>query len=143
MIKVKTLNLDQLTYEFGEVFGEKLQRKEDISRIIELGFKSENFEAIEKMAFIGKYLDGLFNIIKRGESGIDEQVFKSYVEEYSINLEKFKNELEKLLQFASDFIQDIFRKKYLMLNQEGVQNLTALIHDFNYFKIYLNDKKRS
>ncbi|HEX2983473.1 MAG TPA: hypothetical protein VHO28_08015, partial [Ignavibacteriales bacterium] len=106
-------------------------------------FKSENFEAIEKMAFIGKYLDGLFNIIKRGESGIDEQVFKSYVEEYSINLEKFRHELEKLLQFASDFIQDIFNKKYLVLDQEGVQNLTALIHDFNYLKIYLNDKKRS
>jgi hypothetical protein len=137
------LNLDQLVYEFGEIFGEKLQRKEDISRILELGFKSENFETIEKMAFTGKYLDGLFNIIKRGESGIDEEVFKSYVEEYTVNLEKFRNELEALLNYASDFIQDIFRKKYLVLSQEGVQNLTALIHDFNYLKIYLNDKKRN
>lgn len=119
----------------------KLKMKEDLERVIDLCINSNNGRVLDEIAFTAKYLQGLFGIIQRGESSIDDEVLGRYMKEYSENIEKVKGNLSVILESASSFIRNIFQQKYFSMTQESVSNLNKLCYDLGWYKMYQNDQK--
>jgi hypothetical protein len=125
-------------YEFSD---QKLKQKEDLERLIDLSFENNNFELLEKITFIAKYLQGLFGIIQRRDNVIDEEIFNKYSKEYSENIALLKNYIGDLLILSSDFYKIIFNNKYFSLTQDSIKNLNELCYDLSWVKMYLNKLK--
>ena len=119
----------------------KLKMKDDLLRIIDLSIKSQNLSVLDETAFKAKYLQGLFGIIQRGESSIDEEVFRRYMAEYTQNIEEIKKNLGGIIEGAGSFIRNILEEKYFSMTHESVSNLNKLIYDLGWYKMYLNDLK--
>lgn len=132
---------ENIIAELDDYSKESLKRKEDLERIIELGIKHNKIAVLEDTAFTGKYLYGLFSIIRRGENAVDEAVLQKYMQEFTENVEKLKAGLKELIEPASSFFKNIFHDKYFSLTQESMINLNDLCSDLNYLKMYLNDRK--
>jgi hypothetical protein len=122
---------------------QKLKQKEDLERLIEISYNNNNFNLLEKTAFIAKYLQGLFNIIQRGDKIIDDEIFARYSKEYSENIELLKKYLKDLLKSSSDFYKKIFEEKYFSLTQNAISNLNELCYDLSWIKMYINEKGSS
>lgn len=119
---------------------QKLKQKEDLERLIEISNKNNNFKLLEKTAFTAKYLQGLFNIIQRGDKIIDEEIFAKYTKEYSENIEQIKIYIKNILKDGSNFYKKIFEEKYFELTQISISNLNELCYDLSWVKMYINEK---
>ncbi len=133
-ISAKEMSLE--VYNFSN---KKLKQKDDLDRLIEISISSDKFHLLEKAAFTAKYLQGLFNIIQRGDKIIDEEIFKKYTLEYSDNLESIKNNLKDLLSGSGEFYKKIFEEKYFSLTQTSISNFNNLCYDLSWLKMYLNE----
>jgi hypothetical protein len=122
---------------------QKLKQKEDLERLIEISYNNNNFSLLEKTAFIAKYLQGLFNIIQRGDKIINEEIFARYSKEFSDNTELLKKHLKDLLKNSSDFYKKIFEEKYFSLTQVSISNLNELCFDLSWLKMYINENGTS
>jgi len=116
----------------------KLKLKDDLERLIDLSISKNKFELLEKTAFTAKYLQGLFTIIQRSNSIVDEAVFNRYKKEYAENIGKLRNNLQELLIGSSEFYIKIFSEKFLGMTQISISNLTELCSDLAWLKMYLN-----
>jgi len=116
----------------------KLKLKDDLERLIDLSISNNKFELLEKTAFTAKYLQGLFTIIQRSNSIVDEAVFNRYKKEYAENIGKLRNNLQELLIGSSEFYIKIFSEKFLGMTQVSISNLTELCSDLAWLKMYLN-----
>ncbi len=123
-------------------FPHEIMCGEDIGRIIELSFQFSMQEDLERLAFSGKYSNGILNVIKKGGSTFEEEYFVKIKKEYAQSLDSVKDALKPFLEKMSDFVKDIFTEKYFTLSQPSMKNLSDLCSDLNYLKIYLNDLKR-
>lgn len=119
----------------------KLKMKDDLLRIIDISIKENKILLLEDTAFKARYLQGLFGIIQRGESSIDEEVFRRYMAEYMENVEEVKKNLAGIIEKAAGFYRSIFEEKYFAMTQESISNLNRLIYDLGWLKMYLNDRK--
>lgn len=119
----------------------RLKMKDDLQRIIELSMKNGRASLLDETAFKAKYLQGLFAIIQRGESSIDEEVFRRYMAEYVENVEAVKKNLALIIEDSGSFYKNIFEEKYFSMTQESISNLNKLIYDLGWYKMYLNDRK--
>lgn len=133
-----------MNYNFEKFFAlykDTLSNQEDMERIISLAIKSNKIDNLLQMAFYGKFLNGLLGIVKRKEESINESVFNRYVEEYAQAFSKFKQNFQDIISEGSDFIKNIYQKKYFDLEKNCVSNLASLTKDFSYLKEFLNDSK--
>jgi hypothetical protein len=119
----------------------KLKKKEDLERLLEISINNNKGEILEETAFIAKYLQGLFGIIQKGETAVDDEVLNKYVKEYTENIEKLKDKIRLLLQDSSSFFKNIFEEKYFTLTQDSINNLNDLCYDLSWIKMFLNDQK--
>ncbi|MGE5352501.1 MAG: hypothetical protein ACM3P0_10480 [Acidobacteriota bacterium] len=119
----------------------RLKMKDDLKRVIELSIQSNKTSVLDETAFKAKYLQGLFGIIQRGESSIDEEVFRRYMAEYTENIEEVKKNLALIIEASGNFYKNIFEEKYFSMTQDGISNLNKLIYDLGWYKMYLNDRK--
>lgn len=132
----------QLVSELEDFSGGKLKRKDDLERIIEISQKNKKTALLDDIAFTAKFVQGLFSIIQRGESVIDEVILERYIKEYSENLEKIKNKLKEIIGEGNSFFRGIFEEKYFSLTQGSLSNLNELCYDLSWYKTYLNEKSR-
>ncbi|MCX6151523.1 MAG: hypothetical protein NTX22_13410 [Ignavibacteriales bacterium] len=140
---IKNPEITNPTEFFGEVekfSNSKLKQKEDLVRLIEISFKNNKIDLLEKAAFTAKYLQGLFNIIQRGDSAVNKEIFEKYSKEYSENVEQLKNNLKELLKDGSEFYKKIFEEKYFALTHTSISSLNDLCYDLSWVKMYLNTK---
>lgn len=119
----------------------RLKMKDDLVRIIDISIKNGKISLLDETAFKAKYLQGLFGIIQRGESSIDEEVLRRYMAEYTENIEAVKKNLADIIEGAAGFFKNIFVDKYFAMTQESLSNLNRLIYDLGWYKMYLNDRK--
>ncbi|MGE5496550.1 MAG: hypothetical protein ACM3Q2_00645 [Syntrophothermus sp.] len=119
----------------------RLKMKDDLKRIIEVSITGRKIPLLDETAFKAKYLQGLFSIIQRGESSIDEEVFRRYMTEYTENVEEVKKNLALIIEDSGSFYRKIFEEKYFSMTQEGISNLNKLMYDLGWYKMYLNDRK--
>jgi len=103
--------------------------------------KAENNLLLEELSFHAKFANGLLKVIQRKDPVIEDSFFSKASDEYKSSLEKVIEILNKLINDESDFIKNIFKEKYLELNQNCLINLTKLCSDLNYLKLYFNDIK--
>lgn len=122
--------------------GSKFKQPEDIERLIKLCLKNNKKNLFEETAFYSKYLHGLLSIIRRGETSINEEVFIRYRNEYLQNIEKIKDNLNNIIADSDQFFKQIFTGKYLDMTEKSVNNLTELIHDLSWIKMYLNSARK-
>ncbi len=134
----KELQTKELIEAVDKFANGKLKLKDDLERLIDLSISRHKFELLEKSAFTAKYLQGLFAIIQRSDSVVNEEVFKRYKKEYAENIEKLRTYLQELLKDSSDFYIRIFCEKFLSLTQTSLSNLTDLCSDLAWLKMYLN-----
>lgn len=130
-----------ITEEVDTLSKNKLKMKDDLQRVIDISIKNNKMSLLEDTAFKARYLQGLFSIIQRGESSIDEDVFRRYMAEYMENVGEVKKNLAGIIEGAAGFYRNIFEDKFFSMTQEGISNLNKLIYDLGWFKMYLNDQK--
>lgn len=120
----------------------KIQKSEDLNRIVEVIFKEDNLEMLEELSFTAKYSQGLMTIFQTRSNDIEEDYFEKIKNEYAESIKKIRYNLEVVINQSSSFIQGIFKEKYLGMTHESMSNLKILIEDLSWIKMYLNDKKR-
>ncbi len=121
----------------------KLNNKEDLQRITELALQNNKIELLEELSFQAKYSQGLVKIIQKRDNKIEADYFAKVQAEMLQSITNIKNLLEELLQYAGDFLKNIYREKYFEMTTQSLFNLNNLCSDLGYLKLYLNDQKRN
>lgn len=126
------------TASFIEFSKGKVNHPEDLARIIDLAFQYDNKPAFEELVFHAKYLTGLMRIVQTKDNPLDEEYFQKVKEEYAEHIEKVKEKFCIIIEPGSDFVKEIFMKKYFALTQESLEQLHKLCEDFGRMKSFLN-----
>jgi hypothetical protein len=141
----------KLIEELDEFSDSKLKNPAELSYLIEIASLSEKDKLFYDLQFNAKYLNGLTKILqtnvdlssqKNGDKVSNEEAREKIMGEFKANMVRFTNYLEDLLLEADESVKSDLEKKYLSLNRESMQNLTALIYDLSWLK-KLNNSKRS
>jgi hypothetical protein len=137
-----------LILELNEFSHNKIKNPADISSLLELSFS--DITTFDDIIFIAKYLNGLGKILHTGFKNIDADKISSGHQqdsllkvrnEYKSQLEKFILLLQKLIKNIPEEKKDVFKNKYLKMNQSSMVNLTTLIYDLCWVKQFKNKKK--
>ncbi len=131
--------LDQI-----EIFSNRLlKRKDHLKMIIEAFDKSDQFNNIEDFFFTGKYVNGLFRVIKNSENIPKVEKIDHIKKDLSENIEKIISQLKKVIFQMNDGEKKQIEFNYLELNQNTLNNLQELAEDLDSAKKYLNYLKRN
>jgi len=124
--------------EVEKELNSKIQNLEDIYRFLSISIEHNKTELVQQLAFDGKYIEGLLRIIRNRDNDFDEDYFERIKKELTGKLEGIRNNIESLIENESEFLQNIFRKKYLEISPDVLQNLTSLCTDLARVKELLN-----
>lgn len=136
------LEAEKICNSLEDISQGKLFHKEDICRILEITLQSDRMDLLNELTFNAKYVQGLTRIIQKRDANIDEEYFAKVKSEFLEFIQKIKNQLSELLDFADDFIKSVLVEKYLTMSQESLSKLNELCSDLSYLKLFLNDQKR-
>lgn len=125
---------------FESFAGNKLHEPVDIKLIIESAYKQNNPDALEDIAFTGKYIFGLFKVLIKSQQNPDVQDISNIQNDLSKNLPKLIEQLENL--FDENPPAEALKEKYCTMKQESLQALEKLLPDLDLLKIFLNERKR-
>lgn len=139
-------NFQKQAEEFTEAVKQfshnKLQSEEDLMRIVEVIFREDDKDLLEKLAFSAKYAHGLMKIFQDRSNDFEEEYFQKIKGEYSEAIKDIREKLSVVIGNSTSFIKSIFEEKYLAMTQDSMMNLKKLIEDLSWVKMYLNDQKR-
>jgi hypothetical protein len=127
---------------FCQTNGGQLKRKEDLNNIFAEAFNHNKANLLEDLAFTAKYLRGLMRVLEKGVQNPEVKSLEYVKSDYSLNVNKFTNQLKEILSESSDKTKEHFNKTYFELSHEGLRNLNELFSDLEWTKIYLNEQKR-
>jgi hypothetical protein len=143
-------NTVNLINEIKEYSGWKIKNEADISLLIECSESERKQKLFDDLIFTAKYLNGLGKILHsnmggirqtNGENKIDENAEEKIRNEFKQNMLKFTSQLSEISECITDDEKKTFNNKYLSMNSESLVNLTNLIYDLSWVKMYLNSKK--
>lgn len=120
-----------------------LNRKPDLILIIKAYKLNENFSGFENLCFNGKYLNGLFRVLKSSSNLAEVKSVDHIKKDISENIEKIISQLREIHLKLNEEEKAILQEKYLQLSQNSLQNLQALVEDLDSVKKYLNFLKRN
>ena len=136
-------NTEKLIQEI-EVFSQNgLKRKKDLTLLLFLAYSNDMKETVEELSFTSKYVQGLFRVLEKASGNAEVQNMGQIKTDITINLEKVKENIKKLLYNAEDADKNHFNETYLQLTQNSLFNLTELMSDLEWTKKYFNQVKRS
>lgn len=138
----KKLSPAEFVDEVEKFSKEKLRRKAELLRIYEEAVKGNNFKLFEDTVFTAKYVQGLLRVVKSGTQNPEVQNLESIKKDFSDNMTKVVSQLKDILNSADEDTKMHFEKTYFELSQEGFLNLSELLNDLEWTKMYLNDLKR-
>lgn len=118
-----------------------LVSRDDLLLLFESCFQFNEEKIIDEIAFTGKYIHSLVTILKRRNDHLDEVALLKVKEEYTANIKRFTELIEKIINPADDIAKEKIQSKYLQLSHQALENISILCSDLNFVKIYLNDKK--
>ena len=131
-----------LLNEVEKFNGKCLNRKEDLAVIIDAFDQSSKVEDFENLCFTGKYINGLFRVLKSSEKIPEVQSIDHVKKDLSENIEKVISQLREITFKMNEENKKKIESNYLELSQNSLQNLKQLIEDFDNIKKYLNHLKR-
>ena len=128
--------------DFSLAKGGQLKRKEDLNIIFEEISRNNKEKLLEDLSFTAKYLQGLMRVLKKGAQNPEIKSLEYVKSDYSLNIMKFTTQLKEILSESSGEMKEHFNKTFFELSQEGFQNLSELLSDLDWTKMYLNELKR-
>ncbi len=127
-----------------EIFSKKkLKRKIEVLRIYESAVQTHQENIFEELAFTAKYVQGLLRIVKNHSGDAEITNIEKIRKDFSDNMELAVKQIKEITQNADDSFKIYLEENFFLLNQEGFINLTELLSDLEYVKLFLNDQKRS
>ena len=136
------LSQKDLLDEVEKFNGKSLNRKEDLSIIIDSYNQTGKIEDFENLCFTGKYINGLLRVLKSSVKIPEVQSIDHVKKDLSENIEKVISQLNEITFKMKDENKKKIESTYLELSQNSLQNLQQLVEDLDNIKKYLNHLKR-
>lgn len=131
-----TLFLDEVEH-FAQ---RKFLFRDEMALLIELSESRGMQKLFNEIIFFAKFITNAQHILKRIGSESDE-VLKLRIE-LTENLKKTSTLLRTLVEECSDDMKESFMRRFLMFNQENLDNLFSLLSELSWIKNYSLDKDR-
>lgn len=138
--------MEILSENFLDVIEDELnlsfKKKSDLVLIIKAYRLRNNLSGFEDLCFNGKYLNGLFRVLRDSDSLPEVKNVDHIKKDISENIEKMFSQLREINLELNDQEKDQIKNNYLQLTQNSLHNLQALVEDLDHIKKYLNFLKR-
>ena len=121
---------------------QSLKRKNDLSILVKAYDENGKLEDFENLSFTGKYVNGLFTVLKNSVNIPEVENVDQIKKDLSENMEKVTSALKEITFKMNEDEKKIIEESYLNLNQNSLQNLQQLVEDLDHIKKYLNYLKR-
>ncbi|HQI40239.1 MAG: hypothetical protein B6D44_12700 [Ignavibacteriales bacterium UTCHB2] len=140
---MKEITLSKNFLDEVEQFADKkLLKKNDITILLENYFKNRNIKEFEDFVFVGKYINGLFNVLQSANSISDFQNLEQVKKDLNDNLEKITSLLKEISLSANDKQKTTIKNDYLNTTTKSFHNIKQLVEDLDLIKKYINFLKR-
>ena len=140
---MKEITLSKNFLDEVEQFADKkLLKKNDITILLENYFKNRNIKEFEDFVFVGKYINGLFNVLQSANSISDFQNLEQVKKDLNDNLEKITSLLKEISLSANDQQRTTIKNDYLNTTTKSFHNIKQLVEDLDLIKKYINFLKR-
>lgn len=137
-MKLQSDFLDQV-----EIFSNRLlKRKDDLKIIVEAFNKSDQPNKVEDFFFTGKYINGLFRVLKNSGNIPKVENVDQIKKDLSENIEKIISQLKRITLRMNDEEKKQIEFSYFELTQNTLHSLQELAEDLDSAKKYLNYLKR-
>mgnify|MGYP001371913150 CR=1 FL=1 len=123
--------------------GKSLNKKNDLSIILEVIDTDEKFKDFENLCFTGKYVNGLFRVLRNSANIPEVENVDQIKKDLSENMEKVVSQLKDITNYTNEKNKMLIEENYLELSQNSLQNLQQLVGDLDIIKKYLNHLKRN
>jgi hypothetical protein len=122
--------------------GSLLQKKGDISKLIEVVVAEKKEEEFEKLTFTAKYICGMMRVVKNAPGIPEVSSIDQIKSDLNENMKKGIEQLKDIIAFSGESERDYFEKTYCTLSTQNFSNLTQLFSDLESVKKYINHLKR-
>ncbi len=140
---MKEITLSKNFLDDVEQFANKeLLKKNDITILLENYFKDRNIKEFEDFVFVGKYINGLFNVLQSANSISDFQNLEQVKKDLNDYVEKVISLLKEISLSADDKQKAAIKNNYLDPTKESFDNIKQLVEDLDLIKKYINFLKR-
>ncbi len=120
----------------------KLKRKAELLRIYEEVLKNNNEKDFDDLIFTAKYVNGLLRIVQKNYSASEISNLDEIKKDFSENINKVINQIKKIISHTDEQFKSHFDEVYFELSQQGFLNLSELISDLEWIKMFSNEIKR-
>jgi hypothetical protein len=117
----------------------RIRHKDDLGLVLKLALTGGRTDALEQLSFYAKFTSRSYGIMKRigaGAEGYDKLEM-----EFGESLEKVKQLIEEVFRAAPPEVREQFRRRYLSLTPDAMQQLVELLHDVSWYKNWLIDQR--
>jgi hypothetical protein len=121
----------------------KLKRKFELLKIFQLAIDYANQKEFEELLFSAKYAMGLMRILKNHSGNSEIKNIEEIKKDFASTIEMTTGQLRRILQNSDNELRKHFDANFLELSPQNFSNLTELLSDLEFAKIYLNDYKRN
>jgi len=130
-----------LILDIKEFSGGKLKNEFELSALIEFTHTNKSDISFNDIIFKAKFLKGLAKVM--AVSVESKENSEKFMTEYTTELKKLTELIQKGLQKSDPLILNTFKNKYFDLTPESFINMNFLIEDLSVCKDYFNDKRNS
>jgi hypothetical protein len=131
-------NIVEETEKFSNTI---LNKEDDVFLLLNSSFEGDKKEIFAELAFTGKYITGLTNVLSKGQNIPEVENLDNVKKDLSDNFESFIGKLKEIVSQENEKIKKHFEDEYFILNPQSFNNLKMLVADFEKIKIYLNHLK--
>ena len=133
---------ENLINETEEFLKRSLKKKDDLRIILNSFMQKNKFEDFEKFTFDGKYLNGLFRVLRDSPNLSEVKSVDHIKKDISETIEKMISKISEVADSLGGNEKAALKKNYLELSQDSLKNLQTLSEDLDDIKKYLNYIKR-
>lgn len=133
---------DELITEIEKYSNSRLQKKQDLLKLIKISLDQNQIKNFEDLVFTAKYVRGLMKVLQKSSNANDIPNINEIKSDLSGNLSKVKVQIKALLNISDDDTKKYFEEEYFNLTQESFGNLIELLSDLEWTKMFLNQVKR-
>ena len=133
---------ENLINETEEFLKRSLKKKDDLRIILNSFMQKNKFEDFKKFTFDGKYLNGLFRVLKESPNLSEVKSVDHIKKDISETIEKMISKISEVADSLNENEKAALKKNYLELSQDSLKNLQTLSEDLDDIKKYLNYIKR-
>jgi len=133
---------EQFVKEVEKFSRGRLKRKIELLRIYEEAVKYSKIKEFEDLAFTAKYVQGLLRVVRTGSADPEVNNFEMMKNDFSDNMKKTIEQIRGIISSGDDTLKQHFENIYFELTQESFINMSELLSDLEWAKMYMNDLKR-